>query len=354
MHRPATRAEIERKVGERAFGRMPCTNHDAFDASLHVELGRTARGTRIALHHEVARADVRVLVGCVEPHVQAGFGGGYKNLCPGVAAADAIGHNHCLGAGPHDLGRIGGAPEAIPMRQDLEEFGRRLPGTTFAVNVVLDARQRVVKLAAGDADRVHRACIEAARTLYGVEVSEPADVVITGSHPLDLNVRQGVKSIVNVLGAARPGGVIVSLNRCELGLDDLPLPRLPLPPDWLVRRFLKLVRPEGIDFLLGRLPRSLPPENRFFVHFALQALARNRIVVYSPNLARDLAGVRLPVLVSADLDQVLAEAVRLAPARRRARCLVFPSGGVSYPIVTAGGASRPEGRGATMSDRAQP
>jgi nickel-dependent lactate racemase len=217
LHRAMTEAEMCSKIGARAFGRVRCVNHNAYDANELTELGRTTRGTRIALNTHVAAADVRILVGCVEPHVQAGFGGGFKNILPGVAAADSIGHNHYLGASPTHFSMIAWMPHTNPMRQDIEEFGAALAGKTFAVNVVLNPDKQVVQVAAGNPPQVHLACINAVQTMYGVPVPAAADVVITSSAPLDVNLRQAVKGVANALFAARPNGIILALSRCELG-----------------------------------------------------------------------------------------------------------------------------------------
>ena len=54
-------------------------------AFLMADLGVTSRGTPVLVNRTVAEAGLVVSIGCIEPHIIASFGGGYKNLVPGVA-----------------------------------------------------------------------------------------------------------------------------------------------------------------------------------------------------------------------------------------------------------------------------
>lgn len=328
IHRPMTEAEMEKKAGAKAVASLRCLNHAAFDPDRLVRVGTTRRGTPVEVLREVAEADLRVLVGTIEPHVQAGFGGGFKLVLPGVSGARSIGTNHLLSANPGRFSWIGLDPEEDPMRLDLEEAGRMLPGSSFLLDAVLNPEGRIARLVSGDPVAAHREGIRFVRSLYGVEVPWEADVVVTDSHPMDINIRQGVKGVANVLTAVREGGSVLALLRCELGADDVKIPSLPAPPLSVVRALLRALGPRGTDLLARIALKPLPIEDRFFLYIALQALRRARIFVYAPELVR--AFRRPPSFLSADLPNLLTRVARL---HRRPRVLVFPHGGTSYPVL---------------------
>ena len=61
-----------------------------------VYLGKTSRGTEVAVNRIAAEADRLILTGGVIYHYMAGFGGGRKSILPGVASLKTIQQNHLL------------------------------------------------------------------------------------------------------------------------------------------------------------------------------------------------------------------------------------------------------------------
>jgi nickel-dependent lactate racemase len=59
-----------------------------------------------------------------------------------------------------------------------------------------------------------------------VSVPAPADVVITNSHPMDQDLRQGVKALANTIRAVRSGGVQITLVQAEEGVGVFGLANL--------------------------------------------------------------------------------------------------------------------------------
>ena len=62
---------------------MKILNHDAYDASNNVFLGKSACGTAVWLDRAYVEADKRIVLGFIEPHFFAGFSGGAKGRCAG-------------------------------------------------------------------------------------------------------------------------------------------------------------------------------------------------------------------------------------------------------------------------------
>ena len=68
--------------------RFRVVDHDA-QSDEHVPVGEVD-GVPVLLQREYVEADLRVVTGFVEPHFFAGFSGGPKAVCPGLAATETI------------------------------------------------------------------------------------------------------------------------------------------------------------------------------------------------------------------------------------------------------------------------
>ncbi|MFH1539446.1 MAG: nickel-dependent lactate racemase [bacterium] len=327
MHRPMSQEEMERKIGKKNLGRVNWENHNYRDQSLLVRLGRTRRGTRAYVNKKVAGAGLVVMVGTIEPHVHAGFGGGFKNILPGVAGMETIARNHAICASPKYFSMVGTEPDENPMRQDIEEVGRMLPGETFMVNTVLNSNGGIVRVVAGDPVEAHREGVRVAAKLFGAVIPCQADVVITSSHPMDIDLRQGVKAVANLLFAAKPGGVIIAAMKCEEGLGSMRVPKFGLALPAEVEKII-------VKLLSVAITRIAPPgiseEERFAAYFLFRAILRNKIFLYAPSIAEKLKG-RIPFIdVFSDFNEAIRAAHKIRPG---ADTLIFTHGGITYPIV---------------------
>lgn len=326
-HRSMTHDDVAKKVGGEWAGSLAWENHDDATPAKNVYVGKTSRGTPVFVNATVAAADLVVSLGVIEPHVIAGFGGGYKNLIPGAAGAQTIAATHTLNLTPATFHMTGRAAEENPMRLDLEEGGALLRKPFFLVNAILDARLRIVRVVAGHPVAAHREGARTSAQMYAVKIPRPADVVIASSYPMDIDLRQGLKALANTIHAVRPGGLIIDVVRAKEGVGHMALGGA--PP--LGRAMLKLLAP----LLLKALPRKRSSgqgeEYKFFTYFGLQALRRNHLLVYAPSVPREFAAT-VPIAEFAwTLDELWAAARRRFPAR--ADVLVFPAGGVTYPVL---------------------
>ena len=328
LHREMTQADMERKAGQDVLAKVGWENHDCRNSGQTVYLGKTDRGTPVYINKTVAEADLRVLVGTIEPHPHAGFGGGFKNILPGVAGVETIAANHAICASPKYFFMLGSDPAKNPMRLDLEQAGSMLKGETFIVNTVLNAQMQIIGLVAGDPVKAHRQGVTLAAEVFGVRIPAQADVVITDSFPMDIDLRQGVKAVANVLYAARPGGIIVAALKCEEGLGNMRVPRLKLsglpafiwkPIIWLLGVLISWISPPGTS-----------PEERFSTYFLLKALLRNRIFVFLPAVASQAEGLLPGVEIFGDFQDALKAAAKAMP---HADVMIFPHGGAIYPEI---------------------
>jgi nickel-dependent lactate racemase len=125
IHTAMTEEEMADKVGAKNLKKIKWENHNAFDPTAQHFFGSTMRGTPVYLNKRLASADLIILVGLIEPHLWAGFGGGMKNILPGVASAETIGRHHeIIAEPPYRFNRVGVLPEENSFRQDLEEIRR--------------------------------------------------------------------------------------------------------------------------------------------------------------------------------------------------------------------------------------
>jgi nickel-dependent lactate racemase len=330
VHRPMTRAEVEVRVGGPLPEGMRWENHRCDDADALDDLGVTQRGTPVLVNQHVSRADVVVSIGCIEPHIIASFGGGYKNLIPGVAGRQTIAHNHTLNCSPETYNMVGQPIDANPMRLDLEEAGGMVEGDIFIVNAILNSQQELVEVVAGDPVVAHRRGARRSESLYGARIPTLADVVITDSHPMDQDLRQGVKSLANTIRAVRRGGVHMTLVRAAEGVGVFGLADSQLP---LGRRALRLLAPVLLRLVPRLKIKGLGEEDRFFLYFALQAMRHAELLIYAPTIP---VGVRdnLPFVTFVNsVEEALSIAERRFPGQ--ADVLALPYGGITYPVLPA-------------------
>ena len=87
-HRPATGKEMAALVGPEVMAGYRVHDHQATDPD-HVRVG-AVDGIPVLLDRRWVDADIRITTGFVEPHFFAGWSGGPKGVCPGLAATATI------------------------------------------------------------------------------------------------------------------------------------------------------------------------------------------------------------------------------------------------------------------------
>ncbi|MDP7163339.1 MAG: lactate racemase domain-containing protein [Phycisphaerae bacterium] len=340
MHPPMTPEQAREKLGPEA-AKLKWRNNPWHDRDQYIHIGSAGK-VEYLVDRQVATADLRIIISMVCPHLQAGFGGGYKMIFPGCSHLDTIRAIHRLGIGRRPKQLVGTEVEKNPMRQVIDAGGKLLEqygGQTFAVQYLLDDNDRPAHIAAGDPISTQRMLAKRCSVACGIVTQGPrADVLVTNAYPRDFDLWQALKTIANTRLAVRPGGVVICLARCEAGLHGMNPPRWPLNPPW-TRRAVRWLGPEAICSLLTRLVPRLAGDAAFFVRMGLQALYRNPIFIVSPALHAldaNFPGIKL----FADIDQAFAAAVKLLGGRPQ-RVVVFPSGGTTFPVPTPGPDGKP-------------
>jgi len=209
LHRPNEGAEMEELVGPEIARAYRCENHHGKALDEHDYLGTTDRGVPVWLDSRYVRADVKITTGLIEPHLMAGYSGGRKVICPGIAALETVKVWH----GPkflEDPRADCGILDGNPVHEENTRIAL-LAGCDFIVNVCIDGQRRVTWVGAGDMIQAWMEGVRFVEQVVKVAVPEPVDVVVTSSagYPLDTTFYQAVKGLTGALPIVKKGGTIV-------------------------------------------------------------------------------------------------------------------------------------------------
>lgn len=217
LHPPMPEAHLPNILPLEILRRYPVVVHDARRTDLKF-LGNTARGTPVFSNPLFHQADLRLVLGLIDPHQFVGYTGGVKGAAIGLAGSQTIEANHSMLFHP---GAVVGAIENNPVRQDIEEIGRMM-GVHWAVNVILNETNGVVTAFSGDPVEVERVGSKFCRTIYETMASQEYDFVIAspGGYPKDINVYQAQKALAHVTPLVRQGGDVLFFAECPEGHGD--------------------------------------------------------------------------------------------------------------------------------------
>jgi nickel-dependent lactate racemase len=189
--------------------------HDASNEDNLIFLDHTSRGTPVFINKDFLLADLKLVVGNIEPHQFQGFSGGVKSAAIGLAGKATITQNHSMMSDPNaHLGLF----EENPVRQDVEEIGR-LIGVDFAINAILNESKEIIHVVAGDPLLVMETGLPLARQACQISVESNFDLIIAspGGHPKDINLYQAQKALAHACLITRPGGAIILAAACPDG-----------------------------------------------------------------------------------------------------------------------------------------
>ena len=137
-HRAVKPEEAEGLVGAEVLKRVKTISHDCRAPDL-VNIGTTkTHNNKVFVNRVFAEADVKVLLGDVQLHYYAGYGGGRKSVLPAVCGEETIKQNHALLV---YAGARSGNLEDNPVHVDMTEAAR-LAKVDFIVNVVKTKREK--------------------------------------------------------------------------------------------------------------------------------------------------------------------------------------------------------------------
>jgi nickel-dependent lactate racemase len=220
LHRPNEGEELIELVGEYVAGHYRCLNHHGKVLEEHDYLGTTANGVPVWIDNRYTRAELKITTGLIEPHLMAGYSGGRKVICPGLAALETVKVWH----GPRFLEHPradAGILDGNPVHEENTRIAR-MAGCDFIVNVCIDGKRRLTGVWAGDMIAAWEEGVRFCREVVRAGVPRPADVVVTScaGYPLDTTWYQAVKGLTGALPIVKPGGTIVLAASLTEGLGS--------------------------------------------------------------------------------------------------------------------------------------
>jgi nickel-dependent lactate racemase len=220
LHRPSTPVEKEEMLGAEIVAGYPVEDHYGTRLEEHTLVGTTSRGIPGWIDTRYVQADLKIATGLIEPHLMAGYSGGRKLICPGVAALETVKRWH----GPELLEHPNadcGILDGNPVHEENTAIAR-MAGCDFIVNVTLDSRRQVTSVVAGDMELAFLAGVRFMDGICRAMVPREVDIVVTSSagYPLDTTFYQAVKGLTGCLPIVKQGGTIIMAAGLAEGLGS--------------------------------------------------------------------------------------------------------------------------------------
>jgi nickel-dependent lactate racemase len=223
IHRPVTAAEKSELLTPFIAQRIKMLDHDAYESSSIKSLGSTERGTPVEVNRALKEFPHVIVTGGIGFHYFAGFTGGRKSICPGLASARTIEATHMLALDFETGGRRAGVETGLLDGNAVHEECDRIAAMvspSFGVNSVVDERGRAVRVYAGNWRTAHRQACREYLAAHSVTIEGRRELVIVscGGLPYDINLIQAHKALDMAARACTDGGTIVLLAQCRDGL----------------------------------------------------------------------------------------------------------------------------------------
>jgi nickel-dependent lactate racemase len=320
LHRPNEGAELVELVGPDIAANYRIENHHGKDLAEHDDLGVTPNGVPVYLDSRYVRADLKITTGLVEPHLMAGYSGGRKVICPGIAALETVKVWH----GPRFLEHPRadcGIVEGNPVHEENTRIAL-LAGCDFIVNVCLDGRRRVTWVGAGDMIRAWEEGVRFVERIVKAPVPGPVDVVVTScaGYPLDTTWYQAVKGLTGALPIVKQGGTIVLAASLTEGLGSPEFQRVMAENPDLMKFKERIL---GTDYFVM---------DQWQVEELAKVVERCRVKVVTHGLSPETLR-RCYVEPAATVEQAVADS--LAEYGPKARVAVIPKGPYVLPFVSS-------------------
>lgn len=311
-HRETRKEELISKLGDEIVCNEKIEVHDC-DNSPVTDLGILPSGAHLIINSLVAKADLVVSEGFIEPHFFAGYSGGRKSILPGICGRKTVLGNHCSAFIKNPLSRMG-VLDGNPINRDMEAAAR-MAKLAYIVNVVIDEEKKVVAAFAGDCIEAHHAGCSYLESFCSVTPYVKGDIVITsnGGAPLDQNVYQAVKGLTTAEAAATENGTLIICAECADGIGG----------DQFYRA---LSRSESVEALLNQIEKvsmndTVPDQWQYQI--LARILKHHRVLfVTNPYLKEKIADMKMEFAGS------VQEAYKKAKAEKgdSASLVIIPNG----------------------------
>lgn len=328
-HRPPSRDSLRRHVGDWVTSTYRCCLPSLDDHSEYVDLGRTHCGVPVRVFGPVAKASLRILIGSVLPHVQCGFGGGYKLIFPGTSHRSTLGALHRLGLADQLDRRLGEGHGANAMRLAIQSAALLLPGVTVSVSHVLGPTGEVLDVAAGEPLSVQERLAAEVRRRGLAPPRDLVDAVIVGNAPWAGDPVQSFKVLLQHRAALRPGGLLIGFFWTRPDAIEGTLPGYALILFSAVGILPAFVS-RGLVLATDHLARLLRMSNWFLIRWIRELIGDQTVMIYAPGLQARVGGRLGPIRIYASQDRLWDDARRLFAGSGNPTARIFPHGGLTY------------------------
>ena len=283
IHRPNDAEELETMVGRDIMKAYRIVNHFSQKPETHAYLGKTQNGTPVHIDKTYLEADLKITTGLIEPHLMAGYSGGRKAICPGIASVETMKVMHGPELMEHPKSAVG-ILEGNPFHIEATEIAL-MAGADFNLNVAIDKQRRITGVFAGDLVESHRVGAAFVEKHAKVTLPVAADAVVVSSagYPLDTTFYQAIKGLLTAVEIVKQGGSILLVAACSEGIGSKPFTDLIFKTDdltafvqglynpanfvidqWQLEELAKVARKADIYFYTDGIPYH--QRAKLFVH----------------------------------------------------------------------------------------
>ena len=223
IHRPVRPEEKIELLTSFIAQRIRILDHDAGDPAQVIELGQLEGGGPIEVNRALKEFSKIIITGGVGFHYFAGFSGGRKSICPGLASVKTIQATHMLALDFELGGRRSGVGTGLLDGNAVSEECERIAemiDPAFSINAIVGEEGRVEQVYAGHWRAAHRRACEHYLKSHSLRIPEKREIVIVscGGSPYDINMIQAHKALDMAAHACADGGTIVFIAECAEGL----------------------------------------------------------------------------------------------------------------------------------------
>ena len=283
IHRPNEGKELEEMVGRSIMDSYQIVNHFSQKPETHAYLGETNNGTPVYIDKTYLAADLKIVTGLIEPHLMAGYSGGRKAICPGLASIETMKIMHGPELMEHPKSAVG-ILDGNPFHMEATEIAL-MAGVDFNLNVAIDKKRQITGVFAGNLVESHLAGAQFVESQAKVTIPEPVDAVVVSSagYPLDTTFYQAIKGLLTAVEIVKQGGSILLVAACSEGIGSKPFTDLIFKTDdltafveglynpanfvidqWQLEELAKVARKADIYFYTDGIPYQ--QRSKLFVH----------------------------------------------------------------------------------------
>ncbi len=283
IHRPNNAEELETMVGSDIMETYRIVNHFSQQIETQMYLGKTENGTPVYINKTYLESDLKIITGLIEPHLMAGYSGGRKAICPGIASVETMKVMHGPELMEHPKSAVG-ILEGNPFHKEATEIAL-MAGVDFNLNVAIDKQRRITGIFAGDMVESHLVGAAFVEKQAKVTLPAPADAVVVSSagYPLDSTFYQAIKGLLTAVEVVKQGGSILLVAACSEGIGSKPFTDLIFKTDdltafvqglynpanfvidqWQLEELAKVARKADIYFYTDGIPYH--QRAKLFVH----------------------------------------------------------------------------------------